>query len=57
MRIAHVMVIVALGIAPLAARQAGHPKEPHQHPEAAKMTNPVPADESSIAAGKKAYVD
>ena len=57
MRIAHVLFALALGIAPLGARQAGHPKEPHQHPESAKMTNPVPSDAASIAAGKKAYAD
>lgn len=57
MRMAHVLLVVALGIVPLGARQAGHPKDPHQHPEAAKMTNPVPSDASSIAAGKKAYAD
>ena len=57
MRIAHVVLVVAFGIAPLAARQADHPKEPHQHAEAAKMTNPVPADAASLAAGKKAFAD
>jgi mono/diheme cytochrome c family protein len=57
MRIAHVLLVVALGIAPLGARQAGHPKEPHPHPEAAKMTNPVPSDAASLAAGKKAFAD
>jgi mono/diheme cytochrome c family protein len=57
MRIAHVLVVIALGIAPLAARQAGHPKEAHQHPEAAKLKNPVPADAASIEAGKKGYAD
>jgi mono/diheme cytochrome c family protein len=57
MRTAHVLLVVALGIAPLGARQEGHPKEPHQHAEAAKMANPVPSDASSIAAGKKAFAD
>jgi mono/diheme cytochrome c family protein len=57
MRIAHVLIIVALGIAPLAARQAGHPNEPHQNPEAAKLQNPVPADAASLAAGKKMFAD
>jgi mono/diheme cytochrome c family protein len=57
MRIAHVLLVIGLGIAPLGARQAGHPKEPHQHPDAAKMENPVPSDASSIAAGKKAFAD
>ena len=57
MRIAHVVLVVAFGIAPLAARQAGHPKEPHQHPDAAKMTNPVASDAASLAAGKKGFAD
>ena len=57
MRVSYVLLVVALGIAPLGARQAGHPKEPHQHPDAAKMTNPVASDAASIAAGKKAYAD
>ena len=58
MRIAHVLtVIVMLGIAPLAARQGVHPKEPHQHPEGVKMQNPTPANPASIEAGKKLYAD
>jgi mono/diheme cytochrome c family protein len=33
-----------------------HPAEgTHHHPEAAKLKNPVPADASSLAAGKKVY--
>ena len=57
MRIAHVVLVVAFGIAPLGARQAGHPKEPHQHADAAKMANPVPSDAASLAAGKKGFAD
>jgi mono/diheme cytochrome c family protein len=57
MRMAYVLLVVALGIAPIGARQAGHPKEPHQHAEAAKMANPVASDDASIAAGKKGYAD
>src|SRR5688572_4276525 len=57
MRIAYVLLVVALGIAPMGARQAGHPKEPHQHAEAAKMANPVASDAASIAAGKKGFAD
>lgn len=52
-----VMAIVALALAPLLARQAGHPKEPHQHPDAAKLQNPVAADAASIEAGKKIYTE
>lgn len=58
MRIVYVLAAVAtLGIAPLVAGQAGHPKEPHQHPDAAKLQNPVPADAASLEAGKKAYTE
>ena len=57
MRIAHVLLVIGLGIAPLGARQAGHPKEPHQHADAAKMENPVPSDATSLAAGKKGFAD
>jgi mono/diheme cytochrome c family protein len=58
MRISHVLTLVlVLGIAPLAARQAGHPKEPHQHAEAAKMQNPVPSSPASLEAGKKLYTE
>jgi mono/diheme cytochrome c family protein len=54
--VAFVMVVSCLTAA-VAARQAGHPKEAHQHAEAAKLQNPVPADDASIAAGKKLYDD
>jgi mono/diheme cytochrome c family protein len=57
MRIAYVLTVIVLGMAPLAARQAGHPKESHQHPEGAKLQNPVPADAASIETGKKLYVE
>ncbi len=50
-------VVVVLGFAPLLARQVGHPKEPHPHPDAAKLQNPVAADAASLEAGKKLYVD
>ncbi|MGH9350056.1 MAG: c-type cytochrome [Vicinamibacterales bacterium] len=52
-----VLAVVALGLAPLLARQAGHPKEPHQHPDGAKLENPVAADAASIEAGKKVYTE
>lgn len=58
MRTLHTLTVVAiLGFAPLAARQAGHPKEPHQHAEAAKLQNPVAPDAASLEAGKKLYTD
>jgi mono/diheme cytochrome c family protein len=47
--------MMLFGLAPIVAWQAGHPKEPHQHAEAAKMKNPVAADTASIEAGKKVY--
>jgi mono/diheme cytochrome c family protein len=40
---------------PLAYQQ--HAAGAHQHPEAAKLKNPVTADETSIAAGKKLYTE
>jgi mono/diheme cytochrome c family protein len=58
MRTAHVLIVVAaLGMAPVVAGQVGHPKELHQHPEAAKLQNPVAADEASLEAGKKGYTE
>jgi mono/diheme cytochrome c family protein len=56
MRISTVaLLMVCFGFAPIVAWQAGHPKEPHQHAEAAKQKNPVAADAASIEAGKKIY--
>src|SRR5262245_960672 len=42
---------------PVAAQQpaAQHDAGAHTHPEAAKLKNPVAADATSIAAGKKVY--
>ena len=56
-------LVPALAIAAMAAlsaqqheHQATHPSTgAHHHPQAAKMKNPVPADASSIAAGKEVY--
>ena len=39
------------------AGSAQHQKEPHQHPEAAKVKNPIPADAASIEAGKTLYAE
>jgi len=36
--------------------QESHPPYPHRHPEAQKLKNPVPSDESSIAEGRKIYL-
>jgi mono/diheme cytochrome c family protein len=57
MRIAHMLTVLVLAAAPVMARQAGHPKEPHQHAEGAKLQNPVKADAASLASGKKLYAD
>jgi mono/diheme cytochrome c family protein len=50
------LVLAIMLTASVVARQT-HPKEPHQHAEAAKMQNPVPADAASLEAGKKLYTD
>ena len=39
----------------VAAQQKPHAEGTHNHPDAAKMKNPVAASASSIAAGKKLY--
>lgn len=36
--------------------QEAHPTSPHRHPEAQKLKNPIPSDESSITEGRKVYV-
>jgi mono/diheme cytochrome c family protein len=48
--------IAGLMLVPLVARQA-HPKESHQHAEAAKLQNPVAANAASLEAGKKLYAE
>lgn len=53
---AALVVTFAFGVT-TTARQAGHPKEPHRHEEAAKLQNPVPSDAASLEAGKKLYAD
>lgn len=55
--LALVLLVGHLFTVAAAARQAGHPTEPHQHADAAKLQNPVPSDEASIAAGKTIYAD
>ncbi len=45
--------LAPLGIAGLSAQQ--HDAATHQHPEAAKLKNPVTSNATSIAAGKKLY--
>ena len=41
----------------IVTRAAGqqHPATPHRHPDAQKLTNPVPANAESIKAGKELY--
>jgi mono/diheme cytochrome c family protein len=53
------VLVVVLGLA-LSVSVFGlqeHPKEPHQHSEAAKLQNPVKGDAASLEAGKKLYTD
>ena len=45
----------ALTLALAAAPQDQHEAGAHHHPEAAKVKNPVPADATSVAAGKDIY--
>lgn len=57
MRTSYLALMIVFGLAPVAAWQAGHAKEPHTHADAAKLSNPVAADAASIEAGKKIYAD
>ena len=36
--------------------QEAHPPTPHRHPEAQKLKNPIPTDDSSVAEGRKTYL-
>ena len=48
---------VALRLSARDARsQDAHPPQPHRHPLAQKITNPVPGSFQSIAAGRRTYV-
>lgn len=44
-----------IAAAPIAGRALQHPEGNHTHADAAKLQNPVPKDEASIAAGKTLY--
>lgn len=60
MRTRHIVIgfmLWAAGLAPVVAWQASHPKEAHQHADAAKLQNPVAPEGASIDAGKKVYAD
>jgi mono/diheme cytochrome c family protein len=58
-----VLFTVALGVAAFGAQDPHQHPQPgthpaggaHRHPDAAKMTNPVKADPTSIAAGQELY--
>jgi mono/diheme cytochrome c family protein len=52
-----VLFALVLFVAPIAVRARQHQEGAHKHPEAAKLKNPVEADEKSIAAGKKLYTE
>ncbi len=53
---ASVVSALSLGLFTLAAvAQQQHPAGAHNHPDAAKMKNPVSASPASITAGKKLY--
>ena len=39
-----------------AIEQDSHPPQPHRHPEARKLKNPISSDDASIADGRKTYV-
>ena len=50
-------LVAAWLIVPVAAHDPSqHEAGAHHHPEAAKLKNPVPANEQSIAEGKAQYV-
>jgi mono/diheme cytochrome c family protein len=50
-----VLVLAIFLFAPAFAQEK-HPSTPHRHPEAQKLKNPVPSDETSIAEGRKVYL-
>lgn len=54
------VVSLIAGCAPLIGvtgfSQDPHPPSPHRHPEAQKLKNPIPGDESSITEGRKLYL-
>jgi mono/diheme cytochrome c family protein len=41
--------------AAVTASQEAHPPQPHRHPAAQKIVNPVPATPESLAAGRRTY--
>jgi len=55
-RVVGLMMVFAMLIRAAAFEQEAHPPTPHRHPEAQKLKNPVPSDESSIAEGRKIYL-
>ena len=51
-----VAVLALLPLISAARGQETHPPTPHRHPEAQKLKNPVPGDESSVTEGRKIYL-
>ncbi|MEW6206743.1 MAG: c-type cytochrome [Acidobacteriota bacterium] len=51
-----IMVLSVFAMAGVIAGQQSHPVEPHRHPEAQKIKNPVPVDAASIEEGRKIYL-
>ncbi len=50
------ITFVLLPLLCAAGGQEAHPPTPHRHPEARKLKNPIPADESSVTEGRKIYL-
>jgi mono/diheme cytochrome c family protein len=50
------IALVLLPLICVAGSQEVHPPTPHRHPEAQKLKNPIPADESSVTEGRKIYL-
>src|SRR5579884_3863226 len=54
--LAAALIVLWLTVPTAAHDPSQHQEGAHRHPEAAKLKNPVPADEKSIADGKAQYV-
>src|ERR1700694_1597189 len=50
------IAVVLLPLLCAARSQEVHPSTPHRHPEAQKIKNPIPSDESSVTEGRKIYL-
>jgi mono/diheme cytochrome c family protein len=49
------LVILLVGLLSQVSANEQHPAEPHRHPEAEKIKNPLSSDPQSIEEGKKLY--